>query len=115
MNISNSGVQTYVEFERKAANETMKWVVAYSAYPDPKVIWSKDNREHIITNNAKFFIKTEQKRTTLEIKDAELEDSGEYFLTIKVKNAESTRNFTLRVLGIIKYAISDIIFNSHLN
>ena len=96
VNISDSGIKPILE---AAANETVKWVVNYEAYPKPKIIWSKDSRE-ITNSNSKYSIKVELKKTVLEIKDVGLADSGQYLLSIQTTKKEDSRNFTLRVIGI---------------
>ena len=97
VNISNVGLQSFLD---QPANQTIKWVVNYEAFPSPTITWSKGRRENIIRNNTfKYVMKMEQKRTVLEIKETELSDSGQYFLTISAGGEEDFRNFTLRVRG----------------
>lgn len=97
VNISDFGLQSNLE---QPANETIKWVVFYEAYPKPQITWSKGSRENIIRNtSSKYVIKDELKRTVLEIKEIGLADSGQYLLTVRTNRVEDTRNFTLRVKG----------------
>lgn len=97
VNISNVGLQSFLE---QPANQTIKWVVNFEAFPNPTVSWSKGRRDNIIRNTTfKYIIKVEPKRTVLEIKETELSDSGQYFLTISAGGEEDARNFTLRVRG----------------
>ncbi|KAI9559738.1 hypothetical protein GHT06_013743 [Daphnia sinensis] len=95
VNISDIGLQSYLE---QPANETIKWVVFYEAYPKPQIIWSKGSRENVIRNTtSKYVIKDELRRTVLEIKEIGLTDSGQYLLTVHTNKVQDTRNFTLRV------------------
>ncbi|XP_046651440.1 vascular endothelial growth factor receptor kdr-like isoform X2 [Daphnia pulicaria] len=95
VNISDFGLQSNLE---QPANQTIKWVVFYEAYPKPQITWSKGSRENIIRNtSSKYVIKDELKRTVLEIKEIGLADSGQYLLTVRTNRVEDTRNFTLRV------------------
>ncbi|XP_057365386.1 vascular endothelial growth factor receptor 1-like isoform X1 [Daphnia carinata] len=95
VNISDIGLQSYLE---QPANETIKWVVFYEAYPKPQIIWSKGSRENIIRNTtSKYVIKDELRRTVLEIKEIGLADSGQYLLTVHTNKVHDTRSFTLRV------------------
>jgi len=97
VNISAFGLQSYLE---QPANQTIKWVVFYEAYPKPTITWSKGSRENAIRNTpSKYVIKDELKRTVLEIKEIGLADSGQYLLTVHTGKVEDTRNFTLRVTG----------------
>lgn len=97
VNISDIGLQSILE---APANETIKWVVNYEAYPKPQITWSKDTRENIIPNTmSKYSVKVELKRTVLEIKEVGLADSGQYLLTINTTKEEGSRNFTLRIIG----------------
>lgn len=95
VNISDIGLQSYLE---QPANETIKWVVFYEAYPKPQIIWSKGSRENVIRNTtSKYVIKDELRRTVLEIKEIGLADSGQYLLTVHTNKVQDTRSFTLRV------------------
>ncbi len=110
VNISDIGLQSNLE---QPANQTIKWVVFYEAYPKPQIIWSKGNRENVIRNTtSKYVIKDELKRTVLEIKEIGLTDSGQYLLTVHTNKVEDTRNFTLRVTGI-KRVVNLLLFICH--
>ena len=110
VNISDIGLQSNLE---QPANQTIKWVVFYEAYPKPQIIWSKGNRENVIRNTtSKYVIKDELKRTVLEIKEIGLTDSGQYLLTVHTNKVEDTRNFTLRVTGI-KRVVNLLLFIYH--
>ncbi len=103
VNISDIGLQSILE---APANETIKWVVNYEAYPKPQITWSKDTRENIIPNTmSKYSVKVELKRTVLEIKEVGLADSGQYLLTINTTKEEGSRNFTLRVIGFYSFVV----------
>lgn len=97
VNISDHGLKPFLQ---ESANKTIKWVVIYEAFPSPGITWSKDKPSNVIVNkSSKYIIKNEPKRTTLEIKDLEFSDSGQYFLTITTKDEKQTRSFTLQVQG----------------
>lgn len=82
--------------------ESMVWKIDIEAYPDPLITWSKDGDEDIIKQHSKFNVMSDRKKTVLEIKGLEMEDSGVYQVEVIAKDIIRTLNYTLRVVGMSK-------------
>lgn len=97
VNISNEGINFDIE---RQANESVRWIVHFTAYPWPEVIWYKSGEALTNDMQSKFTVKKDQKMTLLEIRNVSAAESGVYELVIKTSTSQDSRNFTLRVRGM---------------
>lgn len=81
-----------IAFDR---GESIQLKIPFSGNPEPKVQWFKGDEE--IEPGAHFDIESDGRHTTLTIKDATREDSGDYRLVVKNALGEDSASFNVSV------------------
>lgn len=81
-----------VSFDR---GESIQLKIPFTGNPPPKVHWFKGDEE--IEPGAQFDIESDGRHTTLTIRDATREDSGEYTLVVENALGKDTASFNISV------------------
>ncbi|XP_054744163.1 vascular endothelial growth factor receptor 1 isoform X4 [Anastrepha obliqua] len=90
-----------------AANKKVQINVKYRGYPFPTLTWYKPDKTQIHPSK-KYMINTTDASITLQILDAQLEDSGEYIIRAKNELLVKELQFNVSIIDRPKVSVEDV-------
>ncbi|XP_053961077.1 vascular endothelial growth factor receptor 1 isoform X2 [Anastrepha ludens] len=90
-----------------AANKKVQINVKYRGYPFPTLTWYKPDKTQIHPSK-KYMINTTDASITLQILDAQLEDSGEYIIRAKNELLVKELQFNVSITDRPKVSVEDV-------